>query len=202
MSCPICHHIIIELVTIVTRSILLVFQTHGWRIKFRRIFLALGVVFFTYQTASSILANQDFSSKHEIQKFLDYAGTNLTWPDSGSVLDDVFVLYNQMEMTKTWMMVASTLLFWTSLVLDVASFWCTARSSLRTKQALLTWSRVTNFAGSLCVFASVMIVGLPDYLEASNLDKICPFCGHNFNRNVKQIAEFSIGKDLHFTPCT
>jgi len=168
-------------------------QTHGWRIKFRRIFLALGVVFFTYQTALSILANQDFSSKHEIQKFLDYAGTNLTWPDSGSVLDDVFVLYNQMEMTKTWMMVASTLLFWTSLVLDVASFWCTARSSLRTKQALLTWSRVTNFAGSLCVFASVMIVGLPDYLEASNLDKICPFCGHNFNRTVKQIAEFSIG---------
>merc|ERR1719259_1523269 len=90
-------------------------------------------------------------------------------------------------------MVSSTLLFWTSLVLDVASFWCTARSSLRTKQALLTWSRVTNFAGSLCVFASVMIVGLPDYLEASNLDKICPFCGHNFNRTVKQIAEFSIG---------
>ena len=66
---------------------------------------------------------QDFSSKHEIQKFLDYAGTNLTWPDSGSVLDDVFVLYNQMEQTKTYMMVVSTLLFWTSLVLDTCSFW-------------------------------------------------------------------------------
>ena len=156
-----------------------------------RIFLTLGVIFFTYQTISSILATKDFSSKHEIQKFLDYAGTNLTWPDSGSVLDDVFALYNGMEQTKTYMMVASTLLFWTSLVLDVCSFWS---KSLRAKQGLLTGSRVTNFAGSLCVFASVMIVGLPDYLEASNLDKICPFCGHDFNRTVKQIAEFTIGE--------
>ena len=43
------------------------------------------------------------------------------------------------------------------------------------------------------VFASVIVVGLPDYLEASNLDTICPFCGTNFNRVVRQVAEFSIG---------
>merc|ERR1711874_742823 len=35
--------------------------------------------------------------------------------------------------------------------------------------------------------------GLPDYLEASNLDKICPYCGEDFNKTVKQVAEFSIG---------
>lgn len=28
---------------------------------------------------------------------------------------------------------------------------------------------------------------------ASNLDTICPFCGYNFNRTVRQVAEFSIG---------
>ena len=53
--------------------------------------------------------------------------------------------------------------------------------------------RVTNFLGSLTVFASVVLVGLPDYLEASRLDDICPYCGHDFNRTVRQVAEFSIG---------
>ena len=53
--------------------------------------------------------------------------------------------------------------------------------------------RLTLFIGSLFVFASVILVGLPDYLEASNLDKICPYCGEDFNRTVKQVAEFSIG---------
>ena len=103
------------------------------------------------QTVLAMLANKDFNSKEEIQKMLDYAGTNLTWPDEKSLIDDVFVLYNRMEQTKTYMMVVSTLLFWTSLVLDVWSFF--TRQSLASKASLLTWSRITNFAGSLCVFA-------------------------------------------------
>ena len=28
---------------------------------------------------------------------------------------------------------------------------------------------------------------------ASNLDTICPFCGFDFNRTVRQVAEFAIG---------
>ena len=50
-----------------------------------------------------------------------------------------------------------------------------------------------NFFGSLTVFASVIIVSLPDYLEASNLEQICPFCGYDFNQTVTTIAKFSIG---------
>ena len=165
-------------------------QTHGWRIKFRRICLTLGVIFFTFQTIAAFVSTQEYSSKHEIQRILDFAGTNLTWPDGGSVLDDVFQLYNEMERTKTYMMIASTVLFWSSLILDFLSFYA---KTLQSKSALFTGSRITNFIGSLCVFASVMIVGLPDYLEASNLDTICPFCGTDFNRTVKQVAEFAIG---------
>ena len=36
-------------------------------------------------------------------------------------------------------------------------------------------------------------MGLPDYLQASNLDTICPFCGYDFNKTVRQVAEFTIG---------
>lgn len=61
------------------------------------------------------------------------------------------------------------------------------------KAILFSGSRVANFFGSLTVFASVIVVGLPDYLAASNLDTICPFCGHDFNSTVRQVAEFSIG---------
>jgi hypothetical protein len=33
----------------------------------------------------------------------------LTWPDSGSVLDDVFQEYNDMERLKCYLMIGSTL---------------------------------------------------------------------------------------------
>ena len=59
----------------------------GWRIKFRRAFLSVGVLMFTYLTVYTAVSTQNFSSKEEIQQLLDYAGANLTWPDSGSVLD-------------------------------------------------------------------------------------------------------------------
>merc|ERR1712038_2125575 len=165
-------------------------QTHGWRIKFRRIFLLLGVMFFTYQAVSTTVTTTNYSSKKEIQKLLDYSGTNLTWPDSGSVLDDVFELYNTMEKIKSYIMIVSIFLFWASLILDSASH---CAKTLTAKTVLFSCSRITGFFGSLTVFASVIVVGLPDYLETSNLDKICPYCGYDFNRTVRQIAEFSIG---------
>lgn len=164
--------------------------TYGWRIKFRRLFLIIGVVLFTCLTIHTTVSSQEFSSKEEIQEILDYAGTNLTWPDSGSVLDDVFQLYNGMERTKSYIMIASTLLFWTSLTFDVASH---LALTLHRKSLFFTGSRVTNFFGSLTVFAGVIVVGLPDYLSASRLDEICPFCGEDFNRTIRQVAEFSIG---------
>jgi hypothetical protein len=45
-------------------------QTHGWRIKFRRLCLTLGVFFFSYTTIHSTIKTQSYSSKHEIQKIL------------------------------------------------------------------------------------------------------------------------------------
>ncbi len=161
----------------------------GWRIKYRRFCLTLGVITFTYLTVYTALSTQQFNSKDEIQRILDYAGTNLTWPDSGSVLDDVFQLYNSMERAKSYIMVCSSVLFWASLVFDLSSV-C-AGPKYRTM--LFTGSRVTNFCGSLAIFAGVVVVGLPDYLAASRLDEICPFCGKDFNGTVKQVAEFSIG---------
>ena len=165
-------------------------ETHGWRIKFRRIFLHLGVLGFTYTTYDTLISTQSFSAKREIQKMLELAGTNLTWPDEGSALDDVFQLYNETQQRKGYVMIAASLLFWSSLVLDFASFW-SEKSKVKTLSVI--GSRVVNFVGSLFVFASVILVGLPDYLEASHLDDICPYCGEDFNKTVKQVAEFSIG---------
>ena len=106
-----------------------------------------------------------------------FLGTNLTWPDSESALDEVFQLYNSMERTQSYLMIVATFLFWIGLILDFSSHYATSKTHL-----LFSGSRVLNFFGSLTVFASVIVVGLPDYLEASNLDTICPFCGTDFNR--------------------
>ena len=87
-------------------------------------------------------------------------------------------------------MMVSTFLFWIGLILDFSSHHA---AQTNVKNLLFSGSRIINFFGSLTVFASVIIVGLPDYLEASNLDTICPFCGVEFNKTVRQVAEFSIG---------
>ena len=165
-------------------------ETHGWRIKFRRIFLHLGVLGFTFTTYDTLVSTQSFSSKKEIQKILHLTGTNLTWPDEGSALDEVFQLYNETQEKKGYVMIAASFLFWASFFLDLLSYWSQRRE---VKSLAVSGSRVVNFLGSLFVFASVILVGLPDYLEASNLDKICPYCGEDFNKTVKQVAEFSIG---------
>ena len=165
-------------------------ENHGWRIKFRRIFLHLGVFGFSYTTFETLISTENYSSKKEIQKVLDYVGTNLTWPDEGSALDDVFALYNQTQQRKSYVMIAACVLFWSSLVFDTVSYW-TSRKNY--KDISVVASRVVNFIGSLLVFASVILVGLPDYLEASHLDEICPYCGKDFNVTVKHVAEFSLG---------
>ena len=85
-------------------------------------------------------------------------------------------------------MMAASLLFWIGLILDFIS-----HHAAKFRTILYSSSRMANFFGSLTVFASVIVVGLPDYLEASNLDTICPFCGTDFNKTVRQVAEFSIG---------
>ena len=94
------------------------------------------------------------------------SGTNLTWPESGSALDEVFELYNSMERTQSYLMMLATFLFWIGLILDFSSSYATTKTQL-----LFSGSRIVNFFGSLTVFASVIVVGLPDYLEASNLGK-------------------------------
>merc|ERR550519_2334689 len=104
--------------------------TYGWRIKFRRIFLTVGTLAFTFQTIKTAITTQNFSSKEEIQNILDYLGTNLTWPDSGSALDDVFQLYNSMERTQSYLMMMATFLFWIGLILDFSSHYATAKTHL------------------------------------------------------------------------
>lgn len=149
-------------------------EAHGWRIKFRRIFLHLGVIGFSFTTFETLFSTESYSSKAEIQKILDFVGTNLTWPDEGSALDDVFALYNQTQQRKSYVMIAASILFWSSIAFDTVSYWTTRK---RLKDLCVVSSRVVNFIGSLLVFASVILVGLPDYLEASHLDEICPYCG-------------------------
>ena len=48
--------------------------TFGWRIRFRRIFLTLGTLAFTFQTIQTAVTTQNYSSKEEIQDILDYLG--------------------------------------------------------------------------------------------------------------------------------
>jgi hypothetical protein len=95
---------------------------HGWRIRNRRIFLMVGTIGFTYVSIDNFLKAWNYSSKLEIQELLDRFGTNITWPDEGSSLDDLLNLYSQTQKNKSYAMVVATILFITSVMLDTISF--------------------------------------------------------------------------------
>ncbi len=58
-------------------------------------------------------------------------------------------------------MIASMLIFWVSIILDLSS---QKVLNMNIKMWMLSGGRLANFIGSLMVFASVIVVGLPDYL--------------------------------------
>ena len=95
---------------------------------------------------------------------------------------------NSMTKTQSYLMMTASLLFWIGLIID---FIC--HHSANHKKMLYSTSRIANFCGSLIGFASVIVVGLPDYLEASKLDAICLSCSLSFDKTVRLVAEFSIG---------
>ena len=57
-----------------------------------------------------------------------------------------------------------------SLIFD---FSCSWTNNVAKKSWLLTGSRVASFAASLMVFASVIVVGLPDYLVSYFWENLC-----------------------------
>jgi hypothetical protein len=165
---------------------------YGWRVKWRRGFLVIGTLLFTCVMLDMVIWSLTFNAKEEIQKMLVLAGFNLTWPDEPSALDDVFVLYNRMEWVKACIMIVSTLLFWVSTLFDFipARY---GRFESAELQKLLLWSRLFGIVGGITVFGATIAVGLPNYVEATHLDKIIPFCGGDFNRAVHEGAELVIG---------
>lgn len=66
-----------------------------------------------------------------------------------------------MERVKCYLMIASMLIFWVSIILDLSS---QKVSNMNIKLWMLSGGRLANFIGSLMVFASVIVLGLPDYL--------------------------------------
>jgi hypothetical protein len=66
-----------------------------------------------------------------------------------------------MERVKCYLMIASMLIFWVSIILDLSS---QKVLNMNIKMWMLSGGRLANFIGSLMVFASVIVVGLPDYL--------------------------------------
>ncbi|CAM6054765.1 unnamed protein product, partial [Sphagnum tenellum] len=164
-------------------------STYGWRVMFRRMFLLTGITFLTFVTYQLTIDTHTFDSKVEIQKLLVYAGANLTWPEGDSALDDAFNTYNSMQKAKSYIMIMACCCFWASLAFDMANRF----SGERKRMFFLTCGRLCNILGSIVVFAGIIILGLPDYLEAVHFDEIFPFCSDDLNATVDQAGEFVIG---------
>ena len=67
-----------------------------------KVFLTLKLLYFVHTEG---LVDSQLNSTLIVSTFL---GTNLTWPDSESALDEVFQLYNSMERTQSYLMIVAT----------------------------------------------------------------------------------------------
>ena len=104
---------------------------YGWRIRLRRIYSWVGSICFTYVAFVNFNSTATFSSKTEIQNLLNRFDANLTWPEDRSSIDDVFDLYNETQIVKSYAMVIAAVLFISSLIFDSVSFLCTKKYLIR-----------------------------------------------------------------------
>ena len=162
----------------------------GWRVRFRRIYLAIGVISNIFSTVYDNITVREFSSKKEMQELLDKTGVEFNWPDKATIFDDTFELYNQLERYRIYFMNASTGVFVAALFFDFLSSFV---AKVSFKIALFRLSRILTFLGGMSIFASIIILGIPNFLDATNVSAICPHCGDRFNTVVSQVAESGLG---------
>ncbi|CAM6054762.1 unnamed protein product [Sphagnum tenellum] len=134
-------------------------STYGWRVMFRRSFLMTGVAFFTFVAYQLTIETQNFDSKVEIQQLLVHAGTNLTWPEGDSALDDAFNTYNSMQEVKAYVMIMACCCFWASLAFDLAN-----------RTLHLSAAACVGDGGARLVRASVLVLLHPALRVAGDLN--------------------------------
>ena len=107
--------------------------------------------------------------KEQVIEMLSENGANIEWPDEdngGTIFDDSFELYNT---TRKW-----------SLFFKVASFSTFVISALfdfcKHNKIGLKYSRIFCWISILLLFIAILIPGLPNYLAATHIEEITPYC--------------------------
>ena len=117
------------------------------------------------------------TTKEEVEELLDALQWNVTWPDSengGDAFDEVFSLYHTTLWYNWGFLMLSTLLLLAAFVTDAV---------VRSRRGLQI-SRWLGFSSLGSLFCGSLAPALPNYLAASHLDNILPFCAPEFNNAV------------------
>lgn len=156
----------------------------GLRVKYRRLCLWLGFLMFVVEQVLTLRSYLRHSVLDEVQAELDQLGANITWPAGHQLLFNAALQdYAEARWVGYGLQLLAMAALLTAMVLD-------ARAPDR---AGLVRSRVCVILASALLFASLVAVVCPNYLEASDFMALCPDCGPEFNHAVQLLVANFVG---------
>lgn len=157
----------------------------GLRLRYRRALLMLGTCLFTILVVTDLNRLAALPpADQRLTKLLQSMGMSFYWPNgTQTIFDDAFQAYDHATTMAVWFKVAVLVCFYLSLFTDIC---------LRSKTGL-EWSRMWLYFSVLMLLLSVLSTAMPNYLESTNLEEVCPYCAPRFNRVLLTIGGYVVG---------
>eukprot|EP01084_Bolivina_argentea_P019511 36267_1 len=152
-------------------------RKYGERVKYRRLFLTLGVISYGYVSIKAFCDAIRLTVKQEVINFFNDIGANVSWPDDdsgGTLFNSTFSAYNTARLISCSFGLAALILFSTSLLCD----WC-----IMNKRGLKL-SKTFGWISMLALAASMFGPSLPNYLSSTPIHDICPYCAPQFTNAI------------------
>ncbi|KAJ3445953.1 hypothetical protein M0812_08488 [Anaeramoeba flamelloides] len=153
---------------------------YGNRISGRRIFLIFGFIAYIYIVSDQLHYLLTSSSQSMIENIFLDMGMTLKWPKDGDLFNGAFDLFRKALWIAFGFSVAAVIFFCRSLYEDII------KGNFKS-------SKFYVMIASLCVAGNILSIPMFNYLRASNLSEICPFCAPKFNKMIKFMSQNIIG---------
>eukprot|EP01084_Bolivina_argentea_P019509 36262_1 len=159
---------------------------YGERVALRRLFLLIGTASYGYLSIKAFIDCLNITVKQMVVNFFDHLGIGMTWPDDdngGTLFDSTFSVYNEARIISTTCSIVAFILFCCSVFCD---FFLMRRKGLK-------YSRIFGWLSIFALFAGIFAPALPDYLSATPIHDVCPYCAPQFTHSIYLIFGDLVG---------
>ena len=174
---------------------------YGQRAPGRRLFLIIGTACTAYVVHELYEWVAGATAEERVQQYLHEFDSGVSWPKNGTVFNGALNQYHNSEWWQLGFFFAALAALVLAILAEVPWCWCArgawywgrwgrgaGHGRLRLQASQFCAMLVLPLLG--CGF---LVIALPDYIAESNISTLCPSCGKEFTKVVRQMAGRAIG---------